>query len=315
MIKRELGKSGIQIAPLALGANVFGWTIDQASSFRVLDAFVDAGYNLIDTADVYSRWAPGNKGGESETIIGNWLKQEGKRDKVIIATKLGKEMGPGQKGLSQSYINEALEKSLTRLQTDYIDLYQAHEDDPTTDMEETLGCFAGLIKAGKIKAIGASNFSAGRLARALQISEQSGLPRYESLQPLYNLYDRLVFEDDLEPLCLENKIAVLSYYSLASGFLTGKYRSEKDLMKSARGRGIGKYLNKKGFAILDVLDQVSSQYQSSPATVALAWLIQRNSVTAPIASATSIAQLGDLLKAPELHLDYSAIEMLNNASA
>jgi aryl-alcohol dehydrogenase-like predicted oxidoreductase len=314
MIKRELGRSGIQIAPLALGGNVFGWTIDQAASFRILDAFVDAGYNLIDTADVYSRWAPGNKGGESETIIGRWLKQEGKRDKVVIATKLGKEMDTGKKGLSKHYIKEALEQSLTRLQTDYIDLYQAHEDDQTTDMEETLGCFAALIKAGKLKAIGASNFTATRLAAALQISEQFGFPRYESLQPLYNLYDRAVFEDDLEPLCLEKKIGVISYYSLASGFLSGKYRTEKDLGKSARGKGNGKYLNKRGFAILNALDQVSSQYQSNPATVALAWLVQRSSVTAPIASATNKEQLGDLIKATELHIDKTAIELLNKAS-
>jgi len=315
MIKRELGRSGIAIAPLALGGNVFGWTIDETASFRVLDSFIDAGFNLIDTADVYSRWAPGNSGGESETIIGKWLQKRGNRDKVVIATKLGKEMAPGKKGLSKKYIYEALSQSLKRLQTDYIDLYQAHDDDPGTPMEETLETFGQCIKEGKMRAIGASNFNPRRLAESLRISEQNGFPRYESLQPLYNLYDRAVFEKDLEPVCVENHIGVISYYSLASGFLTGKYRSTGDFSKSLRGKGIAKFMNERGFAILGALDQVASQYQATAAAVAIAWLIQRHSVTAPIASATSSIQLAALIKASDIKLNNAAVDLLNAASA
>jgi aryl-alcohol dehydrogenase-like predicted oxidoreductase len=315
MKKRMLGNSGLEVAPLAFGGNVFGWTVDEPTSFSLLDAFASSGFNLIDTADIYSTWAPGNKGGESETIIGRWMKLKGNREKVLIATKSGMEMGPGQKGLSKSYVLRAAEDSLRRLQTDYIDLYQAHEDDPETPLEETLEAYAQLIEQGKVRAIGASNYNAERLSKALEISEQRGIPRYESLQPLYNLYSRADFEEKLEPLCLEKGVGVISYYSLASGFLTGKYRSEADLSKSPRGQGVKKYLNERGFGILKALDQVGEQYDSTPARVALAWLIARPSITAPIASATSLEQLTDLIEATKLQLDESSIELLNQASA
>jgi aryl-alcohol dehydrogenase-like predicted oxidoreductase len=315
MEKRELGKSGLLVAPLALGGNVFGWTIDEPTSFKVLDAFVSSGLNLIDTADLYSKWAPGNKGGESETIIGNWLKRTGNRSSVIIATKVGMELGPDKKGLSKAYILRAAEDSLKRLQTDTIDLYQAHIDDPNTPLEETLEAFAQLMKQGKVRAIGASNYSAERLAQALEVSEKRGYPRYESLQPWYNLYDRADYETKLEPLCLEKRLGVIPYYSLASGFLTGKYRSENDLSKSARGHGIKKYLNERGFRILQALDEVAKKHHATPAQVSLAWLIARPSITAPIASATSVEQLNDLVQATKLKLDASSIEQLNQASA
>jgi aryl-alcohol dehydrogenase-like predicted oxidoreductase len=315
MKKRKLGNSGLEISPLALGGNVFGWTADEPKAFGLLDAFVASGFNFIDTADVYSRWAPGNQGGESEAIIGKWLKQSGNRKKVVLATKVGWEMGPDKKGLSKSYIFRAVEDSLQRLQTEYIDLYQSHVEDPHTPLEETLEAYAQLIKQGKIRAIGASNHSAERLAQALQISEQRGYPSYQSLQPLYNLYDRAEYETRLEPLCREKGLGVITYFSLASGFLTGKYRSENDLSKSARGERVKKYLNDRGFRILKALDQVAKQYNSNPATVSLAWLIARPTVTAPIASATSIEQLRALIEAPKLELDHSATELLNQASA
>ncbi len=315
MKKRELGNSGLEVAPLAFGGNVFGWTVDEPTAFQLLDAFVAAGFNLIDTADVYSRWVPGNQGGESETTIGNWLKRSGNRDKVIIATKVGIEMGPGMKGLSKPYILRAVEDSLRRLQTDYIDLYLSHRDDQETPVEETLSAFAQLIEQGKVRAIGASNYTAERLAEALKVSEQNGLPRYESLQPQYNLYDRADYEQHLEPLCVEKGLGVISYYSIASGFLTGKYRSEADLGKSVRGEGIKKYLNERGLRILAALDQVAKRYDSNPTRVALAWLIARQSITAPIASATTLDQLNDLIEATKLPLDQTAIELLNQASA
>jgi aryl-alcohol dehydrogenase-like predicted oxidoreductase len=315
MKRRRLGNSGLEIAPLAFGGNVFGWTTDDETSFKLLDAFVAAGFNLIDTADVYSAWVPGNQGGESETIIGRWLKHSGKRrEDVIIATKVGMEMR-GQKGLSKSYILRSAEDSLRRLQTDYIDLYQSHQDDPQTPLEETLEAYAELIRQGKVRVIGASNYNAGRLREALLLSEQSGLPRYESLQPLYNLYDREEFEAALEPLCLEKNVGVINYYSLASGFLSGKYRSEDDLTKSARGGGVKKYLDGRGFRILDALDEVSKRQESTPARVALAWLIARPSVTAPIASATSLEQLNDLIEATKLELDQSSLRLLDEVSA
>jgi aryl-alcohol dehydrogenase-like predicted oxidoreductase len=314
MAKRKLGNSGLEVSPLAFGGNVFGWTVDEAASFKLLDAFVDSGFNLVDTADVYSKWAPGNQGGESETIIGKWLKQSGKRDKVIIATKLGMELGPDKKGLSRRYIFRAVEESLARLQTDHIDLYQAHTDDLQTPLEETLEAFTELIRQGKVSAIGASNYSAERLSDALSVSEERGLARYESLQPLYNLYDRAEYEAKLEPLCLEKGLAVIPYFSLASGFLTGKYRSEADLSKSARAQMVKKYLNERGFRILGALDQVAEQYNSTPGQVSLAWLIARPSITAPIASATTLEQLNDLINATELKLDNSSIELLNRAS-
>lgn len=313
--RRRLGTSGIEISPLVLGGNVFGWTVDEPTSFKLLDAFASSGFNCIDTADTYSTWVPGNKGGESETIIGKWLKRNRNRDQIIIATKGGKEMGPGKKGLSKSYIQSAVEASLRRLQTDYIDLYQSHTDDPETPIEETLEAYEELIKQGKIRAIGASNYSADRISKALQISRKQGLPSYQSLQPLYNLYDRADFEKQLEPVCLNEGVGVVSYSSLASGFLTGKYRSEKDLSKSPRGKGIKKYLTPRGFRILDTLDQVAKQYSSTPSKVALAWLMARPSVTAPIASASNLNQLNDLVESTKLKLDHSSIEQLNQASA
>jgi aryl-alcohol dehydrogenase-like predicted oxidoreductase len=275
---------------------------------------VDAGFNFIDTADVYSAWVPGNKGGESETIIGNWLKQRGGREQLVIATKVGSEMGPDKKGLSRKYIRQAVEDSLSRLQTDYIDLYQSHRDDPDTPQQETLETYAELIKEGKVRAIGASNFNAARLREALEISKQHGWPRYETLQPDYNLYDRADFEKDLEPLCLEEGLGVINYFALASGFLTGKYRSETDFSKSPRGGNMKKYLNDRGLRILQALDEVSERYNATPAEVSLAWLIARPSITAPIASATKIEQLQDLAKAASLPLDQAAIEQLTQAS-
>ena len=314
MEKRELGKSGIKVNPFALGGNVFGWTIDEKTSFEVLDAYVDSGLDLIDTADVYSAWAPGNKGGESETIIGNWLQKSGKRDKVIIATKVGMEMGPGKKGLSKAYITKAVEDSLKRLKTDHIDLYQSHRDDKDTPLEETLSTYTDLIKQGKIKAIGASNYEAARLKEALEVSKKNNFAAYQTLQPEENLYDREGYEKELEPLCRENNIGVITYYSLASGFLTGKYRSEDDLNKSKRGQGVKKYLNDRGFNILKALDEVSSKYNSSPASVAIAWVMAQPGISAPIASATSTKQLKDIVAATELKLSQADIESLNSAS-
>src|SRR4051794_18844057 len=314
MKMRTLGGSGIAVGPLAFGGNVFGWTADEATSFRLLDAFVAAGFNLIDTADVYSRWAPGNQGGESETILGNWLKRGGKRNQVVLATKVGMEMGPQDKGLSRTYILRAVERSLQRLQTDYIDLYQSHVDDEATPLEETLGAYAELIRQGKVRAIGASNYTADRLAQALRVSRDNGLPRYESLQPLYNLYDRAPFEEALEPLCRTEGVGVITYYSLAKGFLTGKYRSEQDLARSVRGAGVKQYLNDRGQRILQALDQVAGRYRSTPARVAIAWLLTRPTVTAPIASATSLEQLNDLVEATRLQLDSAEVEQLNQAS-
>jgi aryl-alcohol dehydrogenase-like predicted oxidoreductase len=313
--KRKLGNSDLDVAPLALGGNVFGWTADEPTSFKILDAFVAAGGNLIDTADMYSRWVPGNRGGESETIIGKWLRRSGNRGKVLIATKVGMEMGPDRKGLSKSYILSAAEDSLRRLQTDHIDLYQSHTDDSETQLEETLEAYAQLIRQGKVRAIGASNYTAARLTKALEVGTRSGYPSYQCLQPLYNLYDRTDYEAELEPLCLEKEVGVIPYFSLASGFLTGKYRSEKDLANRPRGEMVKKYMNERGFRILDALDQVANQYHSVPAAVSLAWLIARPGITAPIASATSLDQLTDLIKATRLVLDPSSIKLLNRASA
>ena len=314
MKTRMLGNSQLEVSPLCLGGNVFGWTVDESMSFKLLDAFTTSGLNFIDTADIYSRWNPGNKGGKSETIIGKWFKASGKRSKVVLATKVGMEMGPNQKGLSKTYILRAVEDSLKRLQTDYIDLYQAHADDPLTPLEETLGAFAQLLKQGKARAIGGSNYSAERLSQALQAGKQHGYPSYQSLQPLYNLYDRQEYETKLEPICVENGLGVISYFSLASGFLTGKYRSESDLAKSARGKGVKKYLNERGFRILQALDDVAKNHRSTPAKVSLAWLIARPSITAPIASATNLEQLNDLIDATKLELDHASIELLNRAS-
>jgi len=315
MEKRRLGNSGLTIYPLAFGGNVFGWTADEPTSFRLLDAFVEAGFDFIDTADVYSHWVPGHKGGESETILGKWLKRSGNRQKVVIATKVGKEMSPDRKGLSKSYILRAAEDSLKRLQTDYIDLYQSHADDPDTPLEETLEAFGRLIGDGKVRAIGASNYSAKRLSQALETSRRPGLPAYQSLQPLYNLYDRAEYEAELEPLCLERQLGVLCYFPLASGFLTGKYRSETDLSGRARAELVKKYLDERGFRILGALDRIAGKHRSTQAAVALAWLIARPGITAPIASATNLEQLTALTEATRLKLDPSSIEELTLASA
>jgi aryl-alcohol dehydrogenase-like predicted oxidoreductase len=313
---RSLGRSGLQVSPLAFGGNVFGWTVDETTSFRLLDAWLDAGFNFVDTADVYSRWAPGHSGGESETIIGKWLRQSGKRNRVILATKVGKPMGDDKVGLSATYIREAVDTSLRRLKTDHIDLYQSHDDDASTPLEETAGAFAELIKAGKVRAIGASNFTAPRLAEALDVAERAGLPRYESLQPLYNLYDRAAFETELEPLCTARGIGVINFYALAAGFLTGKYRSAADASKSARGTTTTqKYLNPRGLRILEALDAVGLRHGVKPGQVAIAWQLQRPAVTAPIASATSIAQLDELVEAASLRLDADSVAELDKASA
>jgi aryl-alcohol dehydrogenase-like predicted oxidoreductase len=313
--KRPLGKSGLEIAPLAFGGNVFGWTADEATSFALLDAFVDAGFNFIDTADVYSTWVKGHKGGESETIIGKWLKARGQRDRIVLATKVGFPMTAERTGLAKAYILDEVEASLKRLQTDYIDLYQSHRDDPATPLEETLAAYALLIEQGKVRAIGASNYDAARLAQALAASDRHGLPRYQSLQPLYNLCERPGFEAELEALCLKEGIGVIGYYSLASGFLTGKYRSEQDLAKSPRCGGVKKYLNERGLGLLGALDEVAARYRATPAQIALAWLIARPSVTAPIASATSLGQLKELVAATEITLDRDAIARIDRASA
>jgi aryl-alcohol dehydrogenase-like predicted oxidoreductase len=315
MEKRQLGNTGLYVYPITFGGNVFGWTIDEKQSFEILDAFTGAGFNFIDTADVYSRWAPGNKGGESETIIGNWLKKNKNRNKVVIATKVGADMGNGKKGLSKKYILKAAEDSLKRLQADYIDLYQTHWDDETTPIEETLDAYAQLIKEGKVRHIGASNLSPERLKESLQVAAENGLPAYETFQPHYNLYERPAFEDGLEPICLGNNLGVLNYYSLASGFLTGKYRSKDDLDKSPRGGGVAKYLDNRGFKILAALDEVAATLHSTPATVALSWLINRPSVTAPIVSATSLKQLQSIIKAPGLAITAHEIELLTQESA
>ena len=315
MTMRRLGQTEIMVSPLCFGGNVFGWTADESASFALLDAFLAEGFNFIDTADCYSIWVPGHKGGESETIIGRWMKARGNRKKVVIATKVGWDMGAGKKGLSKAYIREGVEASLRRLQTDYIDLYQSHVDDASTPQEETLSCYAELIKAGKVRAIGASNFGAPRLAHALDLAEKHGLPRYETLQPLYNLYDREIFERELEPLCLARGIGVINYYSLAAGFLTGKYRTQADLKDRARGQRIGStYLNDRGLAILVALDAVAAELRATPAQVALAWLMARPSITAPIASATSVTQFRELAKATRLKLNPAAIQRLDQAS-
>jgi aryl-alcohol dehydrogenase-like predicted oxidoreductase len=315
MTKRNLGNSGLEIAPLVFGGNVFGWTVDQPRANTLLDRFVDAGFNTIDTADVYSNWIAGNRGGESEIAIGKWLKQSGKRSRVLIATKVGLEMGSGRKGLSKKHILRSAEESLARLQTDYIDLYQSHTEDHETPQEETLEAYSELIKAGKVRAIGASNFKPPTLREALSISRDKGLPRYESLQPHYNLYERHEFEGPLESLCRENNLGVIPYFSLASGFLTGKYRSEKDLAGHSRGSRVQKYLNPRGLRILAALDKISKEYNASPAQVSLAWLLSKPAITAPIASATNIKQLDELTGAAELAIDSSAVEELDRASA
>lgn len=314
MEKRILGKTDLNIAPIVFGGNVFGWTIDEQKSFEILDQFVESGFNFIDTADVYSRWVPGNKGGESETIIGNWLKKNNKRREVIIATKVGSDMGNG-KSLKKDYIINQVEHSLSRLQTDYIDLYFSHFDDETTPVEETLSAYETLIKEGKVRWIGASNFSAERLKESLLFSASNNLPRYEVYQPGYNLFDRQEFEQDHEKICTEHGLGVVTYYSLASGFLTGKYRSEDDLKKSQRGGGVKKFLNDRGFRILSALDQVAETHGVEQASVALSWLINHPSITAPIASVTDLSQLKSFTEAANLNLSSEYISLLNEASS
>lgn len=317
MNTRPLGKTGFSIAPLVFGGNVFGWTCDEKTSFAILDAFVDHGFDAIDTADVYSRWADGNQGGESETLIGRWLQaRPGMRDKVKIFTKVGSDLGlPGQKGLQKAWIQQAVENSLRRLNTDYIDLYFAHWPDPETPVGETLSAFHALQQAGKIRATGASNLDARQLSAALEVARKEGLPAWQVLQPEYNLYHRSAFEGALCDLCISREIGVVTYYSLASGFLTGKYRQQADLAQSQRGSGIGKYLNPRGMRIIDTLEEVAAQHHAKPGEVALAWLMGREGVTAPIASATSVAQVESFARAAQLTLNAAQLARLEIASA
>jgi aryl-alcohol dehydrogenase-like predicted oxidoreductase len=315
MTRRKLGLSELSIAPIVFGGNVFGWGADEARSFTLLDAFVDAGFNAIDTADVYSHWVAGNKGGESETIIGRWLKSRGRRDDVLIFTKVGGDMGSGA-SLKGDYVLRAAEDSLRRLQTDYIDLYQTHFDDLTTAPDETLQAYETLVSQGKVRVLGASNVSPDRLRASLEASHKLDLPRYQTLQPLYNLYDRAGFERDYEVLCVEEQIGVIPYYALARGFLSGKYRSTEDFSKSAaRGEGMAKYLNPRGLRIVDALDAVAARHGATPAQIALAWMLARPSIAAPIVSATTLPQLADLLKAPEIKLSGDDVATLDTASA
>jgi aryl-alcohol dehydrogenase-like predicted oxidoreductase len=315
MQKRQIGKSSLQVPILCLGGNVFGWTVDERESFRLLDAALDAGLNFIDTADVYSRWVSGHEGGESETVIGKWLARSGRRSQVVLATKLGFDMGDGKKGLSRKYMAEAVEASLRRLQTDYIDLYQAHTDDKETPLEETLSAFDTLVDQGKVRVIGASNYTGARLKEAIEISQKNNLARYECLQPNYSLVERSAFESDLLPVVEEYGLGVIPYFSLAAGFLTGKYRSKQDAAGKARGQMVEKYLNDRGFAVLDALDAVAADLHSTPARVALAWLIAKPAITAPIASATSLDHLNDLAEATRLKLPPDAIARLDAASS
>jgi aryl-alcohol dehydrogenase-like predicted oxidoreductase len=315
MEKRRLGQSDLQLAPLMLGGNVFGWTIDEKTSFGILDAFVDAGFNAIDTSDSYARWVPGNTGGESEIIIGNWFKRSGKRDKVLLATKVGEDMGEGR-SLKKGYILRECEASLRRLQTDRIDLYQTHFDDEVTPPEETMQAYAHLISTGKVRAIGASNVSPERLKSSLAASKKLGLPRYESLQPLYNLSDRKEFETELEQICRDEKLGVINYYSLAAGFLTGKYRSiEEGARHPGRGGRLKRYLDARGMRILGALDKVAARHNAAPAQIALAWLIAKPIISAPIVSVTSLKQLGEILKAPQIKLSPADVAALDAAGA
>jgi aryl-alcohol dehydrogenase-like predicted oxidoreductase len=316
METRTLGSTNLQVAPLMLGGNVFGWTIDPETSFRILDAFVDAGFNFIDTADVYSAWKPGNAGGgQSETILGQWFARSGKRDKVVLATKVGMDLGDGKKGLSRDYIIQAAEASLKRLQTDHIDLYQSHLDDQSTPLEETLSAYRALIEQGKVTLIGASNYKAPRLREAIDIAKKESLPTYQTLQPEYNLYDRQDFEQNLQPLAQELGLGVVPYFSLASGFLTGKYKSKADTEGKNRGSRVTKYFDDRGMKILKALDEVAQETGAAQATIALAWLLAQPTILAPIASATSVEQLQSLIAAPNLKLTDSQLEKLTQASA
>ncbi|MBT9329502.1 aldo/keto reductase [Paracidobacterium acidisoli] len=314
MQKRTLGSSGPAVPPIVLGGNVYGWTLSEADTFHQLDRALDAGLNFVDTADVYSRWVPGHQGGESETILGRWFAKSGHRSQVILATKVGMDMGDGRKGLKAAYIEQAVEDSLRRLQTDYIDLYQAHSDDKETPLEETLGAFDKLVKAGKVRYLGASNYSGLRLAEALETSKKHGFASYISLQPHYNLMERHDFETDLLPVVQQYGIGVIPYFSLAAGFLTGKYRGAGDAAKAARGAMVQKYLNDRGFAVVDALTEIAEGLQSTPARVALAWLLAQPGITAPIASATNDRQLDDLAAAADLKLDAGALRRLDEVS-
>jgi aryl-alcohol dehydrogenase-like predicted oxidoreductase len=311
---KKLGNSTIEIAPLVFGTNVFGWTTDQKMTENLLDQFTDAGFNTLDTADVYSKWVQGHQGGESELAIGKWLKESGKRDKIILATKVGSELSETKKGLSKNYIIQAAEDSLKRLQTDYIDLYQSHYDDLSTPIEETLEAYDTLIKAGKVRIIGASNFTPERLEESLIISKKNNLPAYQTFQPEYNLYDRHDFEDNIKPITVKNNLSVISYFSLASGFLSGKYRDQSDLKDSKRGAFVEKYLNEKGFQILKALDTVAAKHHSVPGTIALAWVMHQPEITAPIVSATNPDQLKELINATAIQLDSEDLALLNTAS-
>ncbi|MBC7604017.1 MAG: aldo/keto reductase [Ramlibacter sp.] len=316
MNNRTLGRSALSVSPICLGGNVFGWTADEATSFSILDAWVDACFNFIDTADVYSRWAPGHTGGESEAVIGKWLKQSGKRDKVVIATKVGLDLGDGKIGLAPKRIREAVEASLGRLGIDQIDLYQAHQDDANTPLLATLEAFAQLVEEGKVRAIGASNYGTARLKEALDISTSQKLPRYESLQPLFNLYDRAVFEKELQPLCVKEDVGVINFYALAAGFLSGKYRSADDAGKSARGKNVvAKYVNERGLKILAALDEAAKHTGAPAARIAIAWVMAQPGITSPIASASSVEQLQEIVKASQLKLDAQTLVTLNTASA
>jgi len=313
MQTRSIGTSDLKVAPLVFGGNVFGWTADERTSFSILDAFVDHGLNFVDTADVYSAWVDGHQGGESEAIIGKWFKESGKRHKIVLATKVG--MLGTRAGLSAANIAAAVDDSLRRLKTDYIDVYFSHLDDDKTPLDETLDAYQKLIAAGKVRMIGASNYKGERLEEALRVSKESGLPAYQILQPEYNLYDREGYETDLEPVVEKHKIAVVTYFSLASGFLSGKYRSKDDTTQAARGSRVEKYLNDRGLNIVDALVEVATRNSTTPATVALAWIIARPSVTAPIASATSVKQLESLAAATQLQLSAEDLKILDEASA
>ena len=313
--RRPLGGLGIEVGPLAFGGNIFGWTVDREASFRLLDAWIEAGFNMVDTADVYSSFAHGVNVGTSESVIGEWLEARGSRHKIVLATKVGLEMAPGEKGLSRAYIERAIEASLSRLKTDYIDLYQAHCDDPAVPLEETLAAFDSLIQAGKVRAIGASNHSAERLREALEVSRRCGLARYETLQPLYNLCERKSFEGPLQSVATEYGLSVLPYFALASGFLTGKYRKASDAQGSQRGFLVAKYLVPSRFQLLDALDKVAAAHESTQAQIAIAWLLSRDGIAAPVVSATTPAQLEQLTKAPLIELTKEEICALDQASA
>ena len=315
MKMRTLGALGIPVSPIMLGGNVFGWTIDQEQSFAVLDRFAERGFNFIDTADMYSSWAPGNEGGESETILGNWFKRTGKRESIVLATKLGNPMAEGKKGLGAKYMREAVEASLRRLQTEYIDLYQAHTDDAETPLEETLRAFNDLVQEGKVRTIGASNYKGRRLRAAEEVARNAGWQRYETLQPNYNLHTRQEYEQDLAPVVAEFNLGVVPYFSLASGFLTGKYKTAADAEGAKRSGMLGKYFDDRGMKILAALDSVAQQAGSKPASIALAWLLSRPNILAPIASATSVDQLEDLFAAADLELSAEQLSELSLASA